>query len=48
MFLDTPSLNCMFYSTKTLPSYEFLHLLEEIEGIFCIFHTFPYIWLPAN
>ncbi|KAI8032983.1 hypothetical protein M5D96_014264, partial [Drosophila gunungcola] len=40
MFLDTPSLNCMFTVLKHSLHMNFLHLFEEIEGIFYIFHTY--------
>ncbi|KAI8033032.1 hypothetical protein M5D96_014214, partial [Drosophila gunungcola] len=47
MFLGTPSLNCMFTVLKISLHMNFLHILEEIEGIFYIFHTFP-IYLVAS
>ncbi|KAI8032990.1 hypothetical protein M5D96_014257, partial [Drosophila gunungcola] len=39
MFLNTPSLKCMFTVLKLSLYMNFLHILEEIEGIFYIFHT---------
>ncbi|KAI8032997.1 hypothetical protein M5D96_012328, partial [Drosophila gunungcola] len=47
VFLDTPSLNCMFTVLKPSIHMNFLHILEEIEGIFYIFHTIT-IYLVAS